>query len=96
MKTISFTIVFSFALLIGYAQTNSPTKAAPSEKTPERSYIFFWGLLKSKNYKEVENRPVKMKIECPTLDSVDNGLEKKQALWGAIQWTEKKRSPQKK
>jgi hypothetical protein len=34
MKTISFTIVFSFALLIGYAQTNSPTKAAPSEKTP--------------------------------------------------------------
>jgi len=52
--------------------------------------------LKSKNYREVGNRPVKMKIECPTLDSVDNGLEKKQALWGAIQWTEKKKSPQKK
>jgi hypothetical protein len=48
MKTISFTIVFSFALLIGYAQTNSPTKAAPSEKTPERSYIFFLGLIEIK------------------------------------------------
>jgi hypothetical protein len=68
----------------------------PQKKPRKDLTFFFWGLLKSKNYMEVGNRPVKMKIECPTLDSVDNGLEKKQALWGAIQWTEKKKSPQKK
>ena len=89
MKTISFTLVFSFGLLMGYSQTNSPAKTNPSDKNSKIYYSLFWGLLKSKNFKTTKIEPIK--IKGISLDSLDKDHEKKQALWGAIQWTEKKK-----
>jgi hypothetical protein len=89
MKAISFTFVFSFGLLMGYSQTNSPAKATPSDKNSKTYYSLFWGLIKSKNYKPVKIQPIK--IKNISLDSLDNDHEKKQVLWGAIQWTERKK-----
>ena len=86
MKTPLLTLIFSFGLLIGYAQTNTPK---PIDKSSKANYSLFWGLLKSKDYKPVKIQPIK--IKNISLDSLDNDHEKKQALWGAIQWTEKKK-----
>ncbi len=89
MKAIPFTLFFSFGLLIGYAQTNTPTKPTPSDKSSKANYSLFWGLLKSKDYKAIKIQPIK--IYNISLDSLDKDHEKKQTLWGAIQWTEKKK-----
>jgi hypothetical protein len=96
MKKIALSTVFSFAILLGFAQNSGSTKSPSKQKTSTVYYSLFWGLIKSKNYKrdEIESKKIKIepiRITTNTYDSLDNNFEMKQALWGAIQWTQKKR-----
>jgi GH43 family beta-xylosidase len=61
------------------------------------SYSFAWGLFKSKE--NPKNKSVVVKVEKPEFStsfsefSIDSTkYERKSILWGAIQWTEKKKS----
>lgn len=89
MKAISLTLVFSFGLILGFSQVDSLAQASTPDKSSRANYSLFWGLFKSKNFKPIKIEPIK--IKSISLDSLDKDYEKKQVLWGAIQWTERKK-----
>lgn len=89
MKAISLTLVFSFGLILGFSQVDSLAQASTHDKSSRAYYSLFWGLFKSKNFKPIKIEPIK--IKNISLDSLDKDYEKKQVLWGALQWTEKKK-----
>lgn len=85
-------VVFTTCMVME-AQTN--TQNPPKKEKMEYSY--FWGLFKSKDYPK--GKSVVFKVEKPefstslsesTTDTTK--YEQKSILWGAIQWTEKKRT----
>lgn len=91
-KVILIIAVFMTSLVIN-AQN---TVQNPSKKEGVY-YSFAWGLFKSKNYPK--NKTAVVEVEKPKIStsSADTPLdttryEQKSILWGAIQWTEKKKS----
>ncbi len=76
--------------MVGFSQTNTKTPSTPSDTSSRANYSLFWGLFKSKNFKPVKVEPIKFK--GISLDSLAKDTERKQVLWGAIQWTKKKKN----
>jgi hypothetical protein len=44
MKKIALSTVFSFAILLGFAQNSGSTKSPSKQKTSTVYYSLFWGL----------------------------------------------------
>jgi hypothetical protein len=92
-KTILIIAVFMTSLAVNAQNTaqNPPKK----EKT-EYSFVFLWGLFKSDGFGKEETTTLEIK-EPKSLNSVSDWpqdttkYEKKSILWGAIQWSEKKK-----
>ena len=90
-KTVAFFIILAASL---------PLQAQSTEKEPESKttwcYSIAWGLFKSKDCALVKSMNVEIaKPEIVTSEpesTVENtNYEKKRILWGAIQWTVKKK-----
>ena len=88
MKRLIFIIAIFMTSLAGNAQSTVQTPPLESKMY----YSFAWGLFKSKNYTkrkvarfDLENR--KNSVPSPLENTK---YEQKSALWGAIQWSEKK------
>lgn len=88
-------------LIIAVLTTTLTVKAQSSEKsTPTKSqveYSFAWGLFKSKDYLKEKSGVFKFEkpkfvTSLPELDVDTTKYEQKSILWGAFQWTEKKKS----
>ncbi|MCZ8331331.1 MAG: hypothetical protein O9282_08465 [Flavobacterium sp.] len=88
-------------LIIAVFMTSISVNAQSTEQTtPTKSktyYSFAWGLFKSKDYPK--NKTAVVEVEKPKISTsfsdtpLDNTqYEQKSVLWGAIQWTEKKKS----
>ena len=91
-KVILISAIFMTSLSAN-AQSTEQTTPAKSKSY----YSFAWGLFKSKDYPknktavvEVENPKISTSFTVTPLDSTQ--YEQKSILWGAIQWTEKKKS----
>jgi hypothetical protein len=86
-KLILIFVVFMTSLTVS-AQSTEQT-------TPTKSrlyYSFAWGLFKSKDYPK--NKTAVVKVEKPKISTTPldtTKYEQKSILWGAIQWTEKKK-----
>lgn len=90
-KTVAFYIILAASLPL---QAQS-TENEPQSKTT-RCYSVAWGLFKSKDCALVKSMNVEVtKPEISTSESKsildDPNYEKKRILWGAIQWTVKKK-----
>jgi hypothetical protein len=91
-KLILIMAVFMTSLIVSAQSTKqtTPTKG-------KLYYSFAWGLFKSKDYPK--NKTAVVKVEKPKISTsfADTPLdttkyEQKSILWGAIQWTEKKKN----
>lgn len=76
------------------AQAQSPDENASTKS--KTYYSFAWGLFKSKDYPK--DKTIVVEFEKPDVSTsrsitpVDSTVyEQKSILWGAIQWTEKKK-----
>ena len=90
-------------LIIGVVLTSLAANAQNTVQSPpkneKKEYSFLWGIFKSKNYPksksivfEVEKPEFSTSLPKPAVDSTKQEL--KSILWGAIQWTEKKKNNQ--
>ncbi len=93
MKRVILIIGVVLTSLVANAQKN--VQNPPNNKKMEYSY--FWGLFKSKDYPkgksvvfEVEKPEFSTSLSESTTDTTK--YEQKSILWGAIQWTEKKKN----
>lgn len=88
-------------LIIAVLTTTLAVKAQTTDKEPttksKMEYSYLWGLLKSKDYPkgksvvfEVEKPEFSTSLSESAVDSTKQ--ERKSILWGAIQWTEKKKN----
>ncbi|MFY7733746.1 MAG: hypothetical protein ACOVSR_09710 [Bacteroidia bacterium] len=85
-------------LIIAVFMTSLAVNAQSTEQNinqkGETYYSFAWGLFKSENYPK--DKAPKLEIEKPKIffsSPIDTTkYEQKSALWGAIQWTEKKKN----
>lgn len=91
-------IVFILAVVLTSFAVQAQSKEQNQPKESKVNYSLAWGLFKSKNYPK-ENT-AKFEFEKPEFRfdaQVDTTkYEQKSALWGAIQWTEKKKEVSKK
>jgi hypothetical protein len=92
MKKVIFVIGVVLTSFVTVAQ-NTVQNPSKSEK---KEYSFFWGIFKSKDYPkgksvvfEVEKPEFSTSLSESAVDSTKQ--ERKSILWGAIQWTEKKK-----
>lgn len=87
-------------LIIVVLTTSLAVKAQTTDKEPitkdKTEYSYLWGLFKSKDYPkgksaafEVEKPEFSSSLSESPIDSTK--YEQKSILWGAIQWTEKKK-----
>jgi hypothetical protein len=88
MKKVILIIVVFMASLAVNAQNPSKNK--------KKEYSFAWGLFKSKNYPKDKIAVFKLEKPKTSTSFVDMSLdttkyEQKSILWGAIQWSEKKK-----
>jgi hypothetical protein len=90
-------------LIIGVVLTSLAANAQNTVQSPpkneKKEYSFLWGIFKSKNYPksksivfEVEKPEFSTSLSGSAVDSTKQEL--KSILWGAIQWTEKKKNNQ--
>ena len=93
MKRVILIIGVVLTSLVANAQKN--VQNPPNNEKMEYSYL--WGLFKSKDYPkgksvvfEVEKPEFLTSLSESAIDSTK--YEQKSILWGAIQWTEKKKS----
>lgn len=93
MKRIILIVGVVLTALVSNAQNT--VQSPPKNEKVEYSYL--WGLVKSKDY--TNGNSVVFGIEKPKFSiSLTNAVndtvkyERKSILWGAIQWTEKKKS----
>lgn len=93
MKKVILIIAVLTTSLVVQAQTTD--KEPTTKNKTECSYL--WGLFKSKDYPK--GKSVVIVVEKPEFSTllsesaIDNTkYEQKSILWGAIQWTEKKKS----
>ena len=91
MKKIILVGTLAISVLYLSAQEAASSRP-PKEQKIEHSFL--WGLFQSKDYQKRKEAT----IEFRSADFVERELdldttkyEKKSALWGAIQWTEKKK-----
>ena len=88
-------------LIIGVVLTslvaNAQNTVQSSPKNEKKEYSFLWGIFKSKNYPksksivvEAETKEFKKSLSESAFDTTK--YEQKSILWGAIQWTEKKKN----
>lgn len=88
-------------LIIAVITTSLAVKAQTTDKEPttknKTEYSYLWGLFKSKDYPkgksaafEVEKPEFSTSLSESAIDSTR--YEQKSILWGAIQWTEKKKN----
>lgn len=88
-------------LIIAVLTTSFAVKAQATDKEPttknKTEYSYLWGLFKSKDYPkgksaafEVEKPEFSTSLSESAIDSTK--YEQKSILWGAIQWTEKKKN----
>jgi hypothetical protein len=89
-KVILIIAVFMTTSLVVNAQSTAQTTPAKSKIY----YSFAWGLFKSKNYSKDKVTKVEVKkSEFSFQSQADTAkYEQKSILWGAIQWTEKKKN----
>lgn len=94
MKKVIFIAIAIFLTVStseAQTQTQAQTQANTHKNKSSIKYSFLWGLIKSKNYKphktkaNTEERTTKLFI----IDTAN--YEIKRVLWGAVQWTEKKK-----
>ena len=91
-KVILIIAVFMTSLAVNAQSTvQNPTKNEKIE------YSCLWGLFKSKDYPKNKTAVVEFQIPKISTSFFDTTLdstqyEQKSVLWGAIQWTEKKKS----
>ncbi|MFW5892162.1 MAG: hypothetical protein ACOCUQ_02040 [Bacteroidota bacterium] len=87
-------------LIIGVVLTSLLANAQNTFQNPPKNekmeYSYLWGLLKSKDYPkgksvvfEVEKPEFSTSLSASAIDSTK--FEQKSILWGAIQWTAKKK-----
>ena len=93
MRKVFLIISVLMTSLVVNAQSTLQTTAKKSTSY----YSFAWGLFKSKDYPK--NKTAVVEVEKPKISTsfsdtpLDNTqYEQKSVLWGAIQWTEKKKS----
>ncbi|MFO0357744.1 MAG: hypothetical protein ACK50A_12400 [Sphingobacteriaceae bacterium] len=79
------------------ANAQNTVQSPPKHEIKE--YSFLWGIFKSKDYPksksivfEVEKPEYPTLLSVPAIDTTRH--EQKSILWGAIQWTEKKKNNQ--
>lgn len=88
-------------LIIGVVLTslaaNAQNTVQNSTKNEKIEYSYLWGIFKSKDYPkgksvvfEVEKPEFSTSLSESAIDSAK--YEQKSILWGAVQWTEKKRN----
>jgi hypothetical protein len=88
-------------LIIGVVLTSLLAIAQNTVQNPPKNekmeYSYLWGLFKSKDYQkgksvvfEVEKPKFSTSLSESAIDSAK--YEQKSILWGAIQWTEKKKN----
>ncbi|MFO0356319.1 MAG: hypothetical protein ACK50A_05140 [Sphingobacteriaceae bacterium] len=88
-------------LIIAVVLTSLASKAQNTNQNPpkneKKEYSFLWGLFKSKDYPkgkaavfEVKKIEFSTALSESTIDSTK--YEQKITLWGAIQWSEKKKN----
>ena len=93
MKKVILTIAVLTTSLVARAQT---TDKEPTTKS-KTEYSYIWGLFKSKDYPK--GKSVVFEVEKPEFSTslsesaIDTSkYNQKSILWGAIQWTEKKKN----
>lgn len=88
-------------LIIAVLTTSHVVQAQTTDKEPttknKTEYSYLWGLFKSKGFPK--SKSVVILVEKPEFSTslsksaiVSTKYEQKSILWGAIQWTEKKKS----
>jgi hypothetical protein len=95
MKKVIFIIAIFMTSMAGNAQIT----AQNSTKKAKTEYSFVWGLFKTNGYSKENSISIEVEIPEISTSSSDTPLEttkyeQKSILWGAIQWTEKRRVPQ--
>ncbi|MFN9501588.1 MAG: hypothetical protein ACK57K_09735 [Chryseotalea sp.] len=94
-RVILITTAALISLTVG-AQNNVQN----SPNNEKKKYSFLWGIFKSKDYPK--NKSIILEAEKPEFstsalafsDFDSTRYEQKSILWGAIQWTEKKKNNQ--
>jgi hypothetical protein len=90
-------VILIIAVFMTSLAVNAQSTVQNPSKNEKIEYSYLWGLFKSKDYPkrksvvfEVEKPEFSTSLSESTTDTVK--YEQKSILWGAIQWTEKKKS----
>ncbi|MFN7275387.1 MAG: hypothetical protein ACK5VF_09930 [Bacteroidota bacterium] len=90
-------IIFLSCILVLSASVEAKSNANDTTQKKKADYTFAWGLIRSKNYPK--NKSFAFEFNTPEFKSsvpgksIDSSkYEQKSILWGAIQWTEKKKT----
>jgi len=90
-------ILITAAAIISLA-ANAQNTVQNSPKNEKKEYSFLWGIFKSKDYKK--EKSIMLEVEKPRFSSSASSVfdttkfVQKSILWGAIQWTERKKNNQ--
>lgn len=86
-------------LILGVVTTSVAAKAQPTASTTKESgkvqYSIAWGLFKSKDYAKGNTAVFEVaqpKFESSSSMPMDTQYEQKRILWGAVQWSTKKKT----
>jgi hypothetical protein len=90
-------VILIIAVLMTSLASNSQSTSQNTPRNNKVEYSFIWGIFKSKDYPkdtatafEFEKPEYSNSPSNTSLDTIK--YEQKSVLWGAVQWTEKKKN----